>query len=119
MSSPQDIGTVAPRMPSRPSRALPAGACDTHAHVFGPYDRFPFAGASNYPPPLAPLETYLDMLDRIGADRGVLIQPAPYETDTRALTDVGHLIDIFSAWVDDAAVRRSILVENPAVLYGF
>lgn len=87
MSGPPEMETVVPRMPSRPSPTLPEGACDTHAHVFGPYDRFPFMAASNYPPPLAPVETYLEMLDRIGADRGVLVQPAPYETDTRALTD--------------------------------
>lgn len=87
MPGPSVVETVAPRMPSRPSQALPAGACDAHAHVFGPYDRFPFAGPSNYPPPLALLDVYLEMLDKIGADRGVLVQPAPYETDTGALTD--------------------------------
>jgi predicted TIM-barrel fold metal-dependent hydrolase len=33
--------------------------------------------------------------------------------------DVGHLVDLFRNWVDDAEVRRRILVENPAALYGF
>jgi predicted TIM-barrel fold metal-dependent hydrolase len=33
--------------------------------------------------------------------------------------DVGHLVDLFSTWVGDADIRRRILVENPAALYGF
>jgi predicted TIM-barrel fold metal-dependent hydrolase len=33
--------------------------------------------------------------------------------------DVGHLLDVFHAWVDDEPIRRAILVENPARLYGF
>ena len=79
--------TVAPRMPSAPSHALPTGACDAHTHVFGPYDRFPFVTLSSYPPPLAPFELHKEMLKRIGAQRGVLVQPAPYGTDSSALVD--------------------------------
>jgi predicted TIM-barrel fold metal-dependent hydrolase len=81
------IESVAPRMPSAPLHALPAGACDAHAHVFGPYDRFPFVTPSSYPPPLAPFELHKEMLTRIGAQRGVLVQPAPYGTDSSALVD--------------------------------
>ena len=46
----------APRAPSRPKIPLPAGACDTHAHVFGPAARFPYAADRSYTPPDAPLE---------------------------------------------------------------
>jgi 2-pyrone-4,6-dicarboxylate lactonase len=85
MSAPME--TVAPKMPTAPHRALPAGACDSHAHVFGPYDRFPLAHASSYAPPLAPAAAHRTMLDTIGAARGVLVQPAPYGTDASALLD--------------------------------
>lgn len=85
MSAPME--TVAPRMPSAPRDALPAGACDSHAHVFGPYERFPLAHASSYAPPLAPAALHRDMLDTIGAARGVLVQPAPYGTDASAILD--------------------------------
>lgn len=78
---------VPAKMPRAPAAALPPDACDTHSHVFGPYGRFAFAMASSYPPPLAPFETYLSMLDTIGARRGVLVQPAPYGTDNTALAD--------------------------------
>jgi len=33
--------------------------------------------------------------------------------------DAGHLLNLFAAWVPDAATRRKILVDNPARLYGF
>lgn len=33
--------------------------------------------------------------------------------------DVGALLDRFSTWVDDAGLRRAILSDNPARLFGF
>jgi predicted TIM-barrel fold metal-dependent hydrolase len=33
--------------------------------------------------------------------------------------DAGHLLNLFGRWVPDAGVRRKILVDNPARLYGF
>jgi predicted TIM-barrel fold metal-dependent hydrolase len=33
--------------------------------------------------------------------------------------DDGRVFNLFAAWVKDAAVRRAILVENPARLYRF
>ena len=62
-----------PRPVSRPKMSLPPGACDTHAHVFGPSDRFPYAADRSYTPPDAPLEKYLGMLDAIGFACGVLV----------------------------------------------
>lgn len=79
------VEVVAAKMPTPPKEKLPDGACDSHGHVFGPYDTFPFVTASSYPPPLAPVRSYISMLDAIGATRGVLVQPAPYGTDNSAL----------------------------------
>ena len=39
------------RDPSRPKVSPPPGACDTHAHVFGPASRFPYADDRSYTPP--------------------------------------------------------------------
>ncbi|WP_296942966.1 amidohydrolase [uncultured Massilia sp.] len=79
--------TETPRMPQAPRHAPPAGACDSHAHVFGPYARFPLAHAPSYAPPLAPAALHRGMLDILGAARGVLVQPAPYGHDASALLD--------------------------------
>ncbi|OGA33818.1 MAG: 2-pyrone-4,6-dicarboxylate hydrolase [Betaproteobacteria bacterium RIFCSPLOWO2_12_FULL_62_13b] len=128
MPNPSNMETVAPRMPSRPAYRMPPGACDTHAHVFGPYDRFPFSQPLRYPPPLAPLPVYLEMLAGTGAERGVLIQPAPYGGAPGALLDAlrhekGRLRGIASATaaisderlaeMHEAGVRGLRFVEMP------
>src|SRR3981189_2119875 len=76
-----------PREVSRPSQPLPPDACDTHAHVFGPADRFPYADDRSYTPPDAPLAKYLAMLDAVGFDRGVLVQGSAHGRDNSAMLD--------------------------------
>ena len=72
---------------SRPKVPLPPGAGDTHAHVFGPSDRFPYADDRSYTPPDAPLEKYLGMLDTLGFARGVLVQGSAHGHDNSAMLD--------------------------------
>lgn len=43
----------------------------------------------------------------------------PHPRLDKNMPDTGHLLDLFNAWTPDAALRRKILVENPARLYGF
>jgi 2-pyrone-4,6-dicarboxylate lactonase len=120
------IETVEPRMPTAPQASLPALACDAHAHVFGPFDRFPLALPSSYPPPAAGASRYRSMLATSGAQRGVLVQPAPYASDPSALLDAladggGQLRGIAVAGADtsedqlrqwyDAGVRGLRFVE--------
>jgi 2-pyrone-4,6-dicarboxylate lactonase len=66
---------------------LPRGACDCHCHVFGPAARFPYAEPRSYTPDDAPLEAYIALLDGLGFDRGVLVQPSAYGRDNRAMLD--------------------------------
>lgn len=73
-----------PRAPMHPA---PRGAVDSHAHVFGPVARFPYATQRSYTPPEAPLAAYLAMLDTIGVAHGVLVQPSVYGTDNACLLD--------------------------------
>jgi predicted TIM-barrel fold metal-dependent hydrolase len=35
------------------------------------------------------------------------------------MPNAGHLLDLFNDWTPDEAVRRKVLVDNPARLYGF
>jgi len=100
-------------MPSPPRYILPAYACDAHCHVFGPYQRFPLQHPSPYAAPNAPVARYLTMLDTLGAQRGVLVQPAPYGTDPAALLDAlkqgqGRLrgVAVADVNVSDAELRR-------------
>jgi predicted TIM-barrel fold metal-dependent hydrolase len=65
----------------------PPKACDTHAHVFGPSQRFPYADDRSYTPPDAPLDMYLGMLDQVGFARGVLVQGSAHGRDNSAMLD--------------------------------
>jgi len=72
----------------RPPRVRPpAGACDTHAHVFGPVWRYPYTPNRSFTPPDCPLEDYLAMLDVLGVERGIIVQPSAYGTDNTATLD--------------------------------
>lgn len=74
---------------SPPGFAIPAHACDTHAHVIGhvigPADRFPMVASRSYTPPPAPESAYLGMLDSLHMARGVLVQISVYGTDNRCM----------------------------------
>ena len=47
--------------------------------------------------------------------------PGHHATDLAPLLQIddGRLLDQLPVWAPDAAVRKSILVDNPARLYGF
>jgi len=43
----------------------------------------------------------------------------PHPRLEKDMPDTGHLLDLFNAWTPSEALRRKILVDNPARLYGF
>lgn len=73
--------------PSRPRHALPAGACDTHCHVFGPADRFPYAEGRSYTPPDAPYARMAALHAHLGVQRAVVVQANCHGGDHAALLD--------------------------------
>jgi len=77
--------TTTPRSHRPPAWALPDGACDCHAHVFGPYEAFPPLHAMHYVPPLAPAAVYRGLLGSVGLQHGVLVQPGAYGDDPSAI----------------------------------
>src|ERR1044072_8586768 len=100
-----------PRPVTRPKIPLPPGACDTHAHVFGPADRFPYADDRSYTPPDAPLDKYLGMLDALGFARGVLVQGSAHGRDNAAMLDAlqRHPARLRGVVVADASVAGATL----------
>lgn len=66
------------------STLVPRGACDCHAHIFGPQGRFPYSPNRSYTPAERLPSDYAAMLKSIGIDRGVVVQPSVYGTDNRA-----------------------------------
>ena len=73
--------------PKQPDVPTPAGACDTHFHIFGPSSRFPYSEGRAYTPPDAPLEKLLAMHARLGFERGVAVQGNAHGTDNTAILD--------------------------------
>jgi 2-pyrone-4,6-dicarboxylate lactonase len=71
----------------KPCFAPPPNSCDTHFHVFGPPEQFPFVSTHEYTPPAAPLEHYLKMIAVIGIERAVVVQPSVHGLDNSATLD--------------------------------
>ena len=71
----------------KPLISVPRGACDTHAHIFGPMDKYPPKEARRYDPPDATIGHYKNMLRALGVDRGVMVQSSAYGTNNRVLLD--------------------------------
>jgi 2-pyrone-4,6-dicarboxylate lactonase len=64
---------------------LPFGACDCHAHVYGPFDEFPLSGAAPFQPPPASIQALEKLWESFGIERGVIVQGSAYGGDHQAL----------------------------------
>ena len=65
----------------------PAGAIDTHAHIFGPAAKYPYNPERGYTPADRSVDDYLALLDGLGIQYGVIVQPTVYGTDNRRTGD--------------------------------
>ncbi len=72
-------------MSDEPSRAFPAGSCDTHVHVYD--SRYPVAPSALLRPPDAPVTDYRRFQKSLGLDRVVVVQPTTYGLDNRCQLD--------------------------------
>lgn len=73
--------------PRRPSFKAPPLTCDTHCHIFGPVDRYPYVEKRPYTPPEAPLRAFKALHARIGVERAVIVNATPYGRDNRVILD--------------------------------
>lgn len=100
---PHSAGTAAP------SRALPAGSCDSHMHIFDP--RFAPSPHWQRTPPVADVPAYRLLQKRLGTRRTVVVTPSTYGVDNRctlaALAELGP--DARGVAVVDAEVGLSEL----------
>ena len=99
--------------PRKPSYALPPGSVDTHFHIFGPPEVFPWSPPQKrvYTPPAAPLSHYQQLMEHLGISRGVVIQPMAHGHDNSVTLDAiarsnGHLLGV--AKVDDTFSDRDL-----------
>jgi predicted TIM-barrel fold metal-dependent hydrolase len=84
-------GTSAFASASQPSTLVnfdvPAGACDTHTHVFGDPQRFPFAPARAYTPEQASIAEMRALHSALHTERVVIVHPSVYGTDNSCTLD--------------------------------
>ena len=73
--------------PRQPKLRLPRHSCDSHAHIMGPAARYAYSSARIYTPPDCLLADYLHMLDTLGVERAVLVQPSVYGTNNTAMLE--------------------------------
>ncbi len=71
----------------KPKIRFPAKACDCHAHIFGPANRFKLLPKTHFVPHDCLLSDYIRMLRTIGCERAVLVQPSVYGTDNTAIVE--------------------------------
>lgn len=74
-------------MVERPTFDMPAGACDSHIHIFGPLNRYPSVAHPHYTLPPGDLGHWRAVMERLGLQRFVIVQPSFYDTDNRCLLD--------------------------------
>jgi 2-pyrone-4,6-dicarboxylate lactonase len=111
---PEQIPCPPPRTEATPlSSPLPVNACDSHAHVFGPVERYPYQEERDYTPPDASVEALLALHDTLGVSRGVLIQPSVLGTDNACILDAVakhperlRAVVAFSSGIDEVGIDR-------------
>jgi len=70
-----------------PKFKVPAGAVDTHTHIFGPAATYPFSPKRPYSPPDAPLAMFRSLHQTIGVERAVIVNATVHGFDNRVVTD--------------------------------
>ncbi len=75
------------RHPSAPTFRLPTGAWDTHVHVYGPAQKFPFAAERTYTPEDATAEQLQALHHLLGVERVVFVQATVHGLDNSAMLD--------------------------------
>ncbi|MDO8905325.1 amidohydrolase family protein [Hydrogenophaga sp.] len=90
-----------------PSRALPAGTCDCHFHIFEPTPQgtpaYPFAEPRSYTPTPASLGDYRTMINALGIERAVLVHPSVYGSDHSSFE---HWLTVCGSWMRGVAVAK-------------
>ena len=62
------------RKPRKPDYQPPAGAVDSHCHIFGPEAVFPYAPQRKYTPCTGSKEDLFALRDYLGFSRNVIVQ---------------------------------------------
>jgi predicted TIM-barrel fold metal-dependent hydrolase len=82
-----ELFATAAQPKTKVSFEVPPGACDTHVHVFGDPQRYPFFPGRVYTPETASVDELRSFLKAIQMQRVVIVHPSVYGTDNRCTLD--------------------------------
>ncbi|MFY0690379.1 MAG: amidohydrolase family protein [Paracoccaceae bacterium] len=74
--------------PHAPQFAMPAGACDTHFHIFPRGHEHRYVPDRSYTPPPLEITDYDRVAEALGIDRAVVVQASVYAEDNAATLEV-------------------------------
>jgi len=94
----------APLAPHAPKQMPPPGTCDSHIHVFGPFDRFPLNDDRSYTPPECTANHYRHVMQTLGIDRVVIVQGSAH----------GFLLDAAADAIGQLGARARGVAVAPA-----
>ncbi len=102
-----------PLAPTPPRITPPPGACDTHIHVIGPYDKYPLNPKCSYTAPEASIEKIMAFLEIMKIDRAVIAHVTAHGMDMtvtldalKVLGDRGRGVAMVATDIDDAELDR-------------
>jgi predicted TIM-barrel fold metal-dependent hydrolase len=118
------VDIVAIRLRQRgemPMFKLPKNACDTHCHIFGPSDRYPYIAKRAYTPADAPKEVLAALHAKLGVDRAVIVQASIHGSDNRPTleamrSDPARYRGV--AMIDDETTDRELREMHEAGILG-
>lgn len=71
----------------KPVIKVPAHACDSHFHIFGDPQKYPYGSELRYQPGIHSADDYAIFRNLIGLERAVLVQPSCFGTDNSCQLD--------------------------------
>src|SRR5688500_5670377 len=72
----------------KPKLSAPPGGCDTHLHVYGPFDAYPLVAERNYDPdPHSTFDDYLKVHRALGLERAVIVTGSANGTNNQVTLD--------------------------------
>lgn len=89
-----------------PASPPPRGSCDCHLHIIGNLEKYPFSTNRSFTPVEASATEYLKVLDTLGFDRAVVVQPSFYGFDNSCTVDSVAALGLHRA--------RGIVMIDPA-----
>jgi predicted TIM-barrel fold metal-dependent hydrolase len=104
-----------------PAFEVPRNACDSHTHIFGPAEKYPYLSKRLYTPGDASIGDLSALHRALHIDRIVIVHPSPYGTDNSCTVDAVRKLGDRArgvAVIDDTVSERALTDMHAAGIRG-